>query len=379
MKTYAVIGAAFGDEGKGLITDWLAYRNLNSIVVRYNGGAQAGHTVVMPEGRRHVFHHFGAGTLAGCQTYLSRYFIVNPFLWVKERDELKDIQFPTMKVSPRSPVTTPYDMLVNQELENSRGANRHGSCGIGINETVNRSVTLPLLVSDLYDDTLLLKVEEIRDWALDQFTALGIPLSDHAEATLASETMLEDFLAACDEFAGSIEVSSSIFLEAHDIIFEGAQGLLLDESHKFFPHVTRSRTGMNNVATIMAEIGRREIETYYVMRTYMTRHGRGPFPSEDLTMKFEDTTNAPNDWQGTLRFGQMDFELIADAITVDIATAFRADIDITPRFAITHSDQIPFQECPAYAGLARWGGCVSSGPTRRDVREVMVLEDRKRA
>src|SRR5262249_4576381 len=138
MNATAVIGANFGDEGKGLITDFLAAKDpANTMVIRFNGGAQAGHTVVTPAGRRHVFHHFGAGSLAGARTFLSRFFIVNPFLWYKERQELPELTEP-MAVDRRAMLTTPYDMLINQEAERFRGRQRHGSCGIGINETVER-------------------------------------------------------------------------------------------------------------------------------------------------------------------------------------------------------------------------------------------------
>ena len=70
----AIIGANYGDEGKGLLTDYYAAKSKHSVVVRFNGGPQAGHTVVTPEGKRHVFSHYGSGTLAGAQTFLSKHF-----------------------------------------------------------------------------------------------------------------------------------------------------------------------------------------------------------------------------------------------------------------------------------------------------------------
>ena len=139
MKATAVIGANFGDEGKGAVTAHLVgAAPATSIVGRFNGGAQAGHTVVTPR-RRHVFHHFGSGTLAGAASFLSRHFIVNPFLWEKERDELGHAE---LLVDPSAMLTTPFDMLLNQVAERKRGDGRHGSCGIGINETVTRCQSL---------------------------------------------------------------------------------------------------------------------------------------------------------------------------------------------------------------------------------------------
>src|SRR5580698_7114906 len=101
MSAYAVIGANFGDEGKGLITDFLCSQLDDCLVVRFNGGAQAGHTVVTLRGR-HVFHHFGSGTFNDSPTFLSRFFVVNPLLWEKEHIELGAI--PVLHIDPDAPL-----------------------------------------------------------------------------------------------------------------------------------------------------------------------------------------------------------------------------------------------------------------------------------
>ena len=87
---HVVIGANYGDEGKGLMTDYLADKYQAEVVVRFNGGAQAGHTVVTPAGQRHVFSHFGSATLSGSRTFLSKHFVANPILFLKEK--MKQIQ-----------------------------------------------------------------------------------------------------------------------------------------------------------------------------------------------------------------------------------------------------------------------------------------------
>ena len=122
-----VIGSAFGDEGKGLATDVLASKRPGeTFVVRFNGGAQAGHTVVTPEGQRHVFSHFGSGTLAGAATFLSKFFVVNPILYHREREQLKWLGVSAnVFVDLRSMVTTPFDMFVNTALERHRRSARH--------------------------------------------------------------------------------------------------------------------------------------------------------------------------------------------------------------------------------------------------------------
>src|SRR6185312_724333 len=122
MRAFAVIGANFGDEGKGLVTDFLCDRENATLVVRYNGGAQAGHTVVVPDGRRHVFSHVGSGSFCDVPTHLSKFFLVNPVVFAREQIELDQIGVrPTVYVDRDARVTTVVDMLINQALEDKRG------------------------------------------------------------------------------------------------------------------------------------------------------------------------------------------------------------------------------------------------------------------
>src|SRR5260370_26170356 len=115
-RAQAVIGAGYGDEGKGLLTDALAAEvGPDTLVVRYNGGAQAGHTVQAPDGRRHVFHHVGSGSFVGAPTYLSRYFVVNPLFFAGEVAELAAVGLtPKNCIHPDARVTTPYDLTITQ-------------------------------------------------------------------------------------------------------------------------------------------------------------------------------------------------------------------------------------------------------------------------
>ena len=114
-----VVGANYGDEGKGLATDFFA-RNASGkcLNVLYNGGPQRGHTVELKGGKRHVFHHFGSGTFANAHTLFDKDFMVNPILFAKEYDELaRDGVDVKCFVSPDCRVTTPYDMIINQIVE----------------------------------------------------------------------------------------------------------------------------------------------------------------------------------------------------------------------------------------------------------------------
>ena len=116
MKSYAIIGANFGDEGKGLTTDYLAAKyDSDALIVRFNGGAQAAHTVQTPSGERHVFKHMGSGSLVESSTYLSEFFICNPMLFCSEYMQLTNLNLqPKIFVNPNTSVTTPFDMMINQ-------------------------------------------------------------------------------------------------------------------------------------------------------------------------------------------------------------------------------------------------------------------------
>jgi adenylosuccinate synthase len=380
MQAIAVIGANFGDEGKGLLTDFLSTREIGpALVVRFNGGAQAGHTVVTPEGSRHIFHHFGSGTLAGKATYLSEHFIVNPFLWSKEYDELSVFGVDRkMYVHPDALVTTYLDMLVNQEVEAQR-ANRHGSCGVGINETMIRDGKGPRIrVRDLNDPARLRQIlDDIRDisksdtYLRQRLTELGIknPSSLFYERA-CSEMIKESFIECARAFVDSNQIiGDEIFSEVKGTaIFEGAQGLLLDQDYlEFFPHLTHSKTGLHNIC----EIARRlnfSIRPIYVTRTYMTRHGRGPFPSEAPDLKFDDETNVPNPWQETLRFGNLDLKRMEKTIRADLANARGVQIE-SPSLAVTHLDQSPVPDSLSDILPIRY---LSNGPRRDQVSEDRI-------
>ena len=345
MKAIAVIGAAFGDEGKGRMVHYFSSQtNDPAIVVRYNGGAQAGHTVVRDDGLGYIFHHFGSGTLVGTPTYLSRFFITNPLLWHAENNELHKLSInPILFVHPDAPVSTPYDMLLNRETELQRGTRRHGSCGYGINETVHRLCESehPLFVRDIGTFDFKRKVEAIRSKYIPQRLAklkIASPSKEFQEA-LASPALLDEFLYESSNMLSCAGTFTDYDLRRFPtVIFEGAQGLGLDEKHKFFPHVTRSKTGLANIVNICKGADINGIEAVYVTRTYTTRHGAGPFPTEVIGLQYIDRTNVKNDWQGSLRFGHLDIDLIKDNVKKDLHHARKLNTSVS--IAITCLDQV---------------------------------------
>ena len=350
----AIIGANYGDEGKGLATDYFCRNVENPVVVRFNGGAQAGHTVV-DGAARHVFGHIGAGSFAGARTFLSKAFILNPILFAKE---LNDLGFDVdVTHDPACRVTTPYDIAIGRLAELWRGDARHGSCGLGINETVTRTLAgFPCrLGSSLRED--LTKIQ--RDWIPVRFKQLGLPMEREAWShVIAGWKQLEIFfnMLATDpsHYAGAIE-RASVKLQARTpshtnetVIFEGAQGLGLDEYLGEFPHVTRSITGLVGALAAAPGLGVKEVQPFYMTRAFLTRHGNGPLEGAQhpiTSTKLYDHTNAPNDWQGTLRYAPLDLDILADRIQRDIRraeiTAHVQQIRLLPaKVFLTHLDMV---------------------------------------
>jgi adenylosuccinate synthase len=344
MKIIGVVGAAFGDEGKGRMIHHFASQSKSPcIVVRYNGGAQAGHTVVTDDGRSHIFHHFGSGTLDGADTYLSEFFLVNPILWQAENEDLltKVKQTPKVFVHPSAPLTTPYDMLINRELERRR-KKKHGSCGYGIAETVQRMCAshCQLSVQDIRTRSFFDRVKELRkEWIPLRLSQLKIKdPSDNFVKACASDALLNDFMVNSVKFVQSTTPLLNIELTKWEtILFEGAQGLCLDESSRFFPHVTRSRTGCDNIMEICGDIDCNDIEIVYVTRAYTTRHGEGPFPTEGNDLTYTDMSNVKNEWQGSMRFGCLDLDTIQEFVRKDKKSI---DVKCKRSVAITCMDQV---------------------------------------
>ncbi len=346
---YAVIGANFGDEGKGLMTDYFCRQGKNSINVRTNGGAQAGHTVCTADGKRHIFSHFGAGWLAGADTYLSAYFLVNPMLYMREVQELAAFGGnAAIYADAQCSLTLPCDMLLNQYAERARGGARHGSCGLGIFETVLRSKEPAMRF--VYGDTASEKEmsERIRNinrtYVQARAEELGITGEYLAEMNeiLENPYLMENYLADLAEMRSRCHIMDARIIEEYDTaVFEGAQGLLLDENRmEYFPHLTPSATGMKNIRSILDTLEARETEVCYVTRSYFTRHGAGRFDTEcaDLQRAYQlhDKTNAPNEFQGVFRYGYFDEAAFMQSLALD-AQYLRKDWKKT--IAVTHLDE----------------------------------------
>ncbi len=329
----AVIGANFGDEGKGLAVDYFCRRSVNSLVIRHNGGAQAGHTVET-DGKRFVFHQLSSGSFRRAATYLAETFLPDLYKLEEETDSFYQAAgfVPKLYADESANITVIDDVLVNMALETSRGENRHGSCGMGINEAVLRSEAgFGVSVGEVIGMTareLSRRLMEIRrEYVCSRLGALHLTeLGEYGEL-LHSGTVLENAAEGMlrgAEYLTPVKGPAELTRVRELIVFEGAQGLLLDaENKRFAPHVTASRTGLEYPLMICRKAGLTLQEAVYVMRSYVTRHGAGELPCAceptALGKIGTDRTNQENPWQGNLRFGYYESpEQLAGAITGDL-------------------------------------------------------------
>lgn len=352
-----VLGLGFGDEAKGATVDYLAATIPDvSAVVRWSGGANAAHNVRHGH-RHHTFRQFGSGTFLGVPTVLHENVVVNPQILISEAVELQEegVHNPLglITIHPNCKVVTPLMIAINRAREILRGAERHGSTGIGIGETIVHSyakkagldfldtvgnfevagpITGPensLTIGDLKYHS---SVEELADHILEYLKAEAV----YAERILNEARAFAPFLAEELEYGNLEEIANEYaelgltlgpniptvagfdqkmtdLMESGTVIFEGSQGLLLDESWGFHPHTTWATIDPHN---LVHEIEKKNFTPYILglTRSYMTRHGAGPLPAESSSFSTEITLPADdNGWgryQGSFRVCPLDLPLL---------------------------------------------------------------------
>jgi adenylosuccinate synthase len=359
-RAVITVGLGFGDEGKGATVDFLARRLEADLVVRYCGGSQAGHNVELPDGRRHTFSQFGAGTLARDpdppRTYLGPNVIIDPLALAREARHLAElgVRDPArlLTAHPRCLVATPWLQTLNRLRELSRGAARHGSCGQGIGEA--RSYWLrygedAVFAGDLrHVDQLRHKLELQRQRTLLELQNFldPIPADALGEFDLwgpSAEAVAWDLHEALPDGL-AIDAAVPAFRTA---LFEGAQGVLLDEYRGFHPHTTWSTVTPHHAWELVHAAGVEAVAVLGITRAYTTRHGEGPLPtfSAALTNRLQDAGNPWNRWQGGLRRGWLDLPLVR------YAAAAAGPLD---GIVVNHLDevrQIDCQVCVAYRNV----------------------------
>ncbi|MEV4006463.1 adenylosuccinate synthetase [Actinomadura sp. NPDC049753] len=368
MGHVIVVDLGFGDAGKGTVVDHLCRTGAPSVVVRFNGGAQAAHNVVAPDGRHHTFAQFGSGTFTpGVLTHLSRFMLVDPLALAAEADHLRAVGVPDaldrLTVDGDALLTTPYHRAANRARESARGAARHGSCGMGVGETASYALAhddAPRAADCLSPARLRRRLAAVRDWYRTAFPG--------GEDVPGADACAEAFTA----FAERVRIVGPghlpALLRTGNAVFEGAQGVLLDEWHGFHPYTTWSTTTFANAETLLAEAGA-SAARLGVLRAYATRHGPGPFVTEDpaLTADLPDPHNGTGRWQGAFRVGHL------DAVALRYALEVAGGVD---GLAVTHLDvagaRPDLRVCRSYEMDGGRVGRLETGPPDLDRQAALT-------
>ncbi|MDP2269318.1 MAG: adenylosuccinate synthetase [Archangium sp.] len=331
-RAFIVTGLGFGDCGKGTVTDALTRRFDARLVVRFNGGAQAGHNVVLPDGRHHTFAQFGAGSFVeGVRTHLAAHVVVHPTALAVEADYLARAGVPDafsrLTADPRCLVTTPFHQAAGRLRERLSG---NGTCGVGVGETVRDALAHA-------DDALRMGA---LHGAADQLERIRVRLLESLPQDVAKDSdwsMLQDpslaqrWLDVVRALPVRLVTDEEVARahRDHSIVFEGAQGILLDEHHGFHPHTTWSTCTARNALHWLRH-SPHQVERVGVLRSTLTRHGAGPLPSESKELRLPEPHNASAGWQGAFRIGWF------DPILLRYAMAANGGVDW---LALTHVDR----------------------------------------
>jgi adenylosuccinate synthase len=280
LANVIVIGAQFGDEGKAKVTDLLA-RNAD-VVVRYQGGANAGHTVVV-DGNTYKFHLIPSGIIyKGKTCVLGPGMVIDPKSLISELQALLDrgLEDSSLKISASAHVTMPYHMMIDAAEEDSRGDQKIGTTKRGIGPTyADKCARSGIRMEDLLDREVL---NAKLDWIVPRKNVLLERI--YNLPPLNVDEIVNEYYELGQKVKKYVcDTAALIFQSVGDrknILFEGAQGTLLDLDHGTYPYVTSSSPTAGGACTGTG-VGPTTIDRVIgVMKAYVTRVGEGPFPTE---------------------------------------------------------------------------------------------------
>ncbi len=280
MANVVVIGAQWGDEGKGKITDLLS--KSADVVVRYQGGVNAGHTVVVHD-QTFKLHLIPSGILyPDTECIIGAGTVIDPKVLIEELDQLEALNISTanLRISETAHVTMPYHRLIDQASEERRGTHKIGTTKRGIGPTyADKSERTGIRIVDLMDPEGLKK--QLR-WTVNYKNVILEKLYDLPP--LDPEVVIAEYLEYADRLRPHVIDSSlriyDAFQQKRNILFGGAQGTLLDLDHGTYPYVTSSNPVAGG-ACVGSGVGPTMIDRVIgVAKAYTTRVGEGPFPTE---------------------------------------------------------------------------------------------------
>jgi adenylosuccinate synthase len=343
-----IVGAQWGDEGKGKITDLLAEHA--DLVIRFQGGNNAGHTIVR-EGEAWKFHLIPSGILyPGKLCAIGNGVVIDPKVLTDEMDGLrgKGVDLSGLRISANAHVIMPYHMLLDHAGEARLGKLQIGTTRRGIGPAyADKAARLGIRIQDLIDEKILKKkivaAMEPKRLALRSFQKLpDLDLQGMSDDYLAYGNRIQQYIA------DTARITWKTLDEGGDVIFEGAQGTLLDIDHGTYPFVTSSNPVAATACTGTGA-GPKDIdEIWGVAKAYATRVGAGPFPTE-LEGEFAEIIREAGGEYGTTtgrarRVGWIDL----------VALRYAARLNTLTHLAITKLDVLSglgaLQVCTRYHG-----------------------------
>src|SRR3989338_5208789 len=324
MANVIVVGAQWGDEGKAKITDLLS--ESADYIVRYQGGSNAGHTVVV-DGETYKFHLIPSGILYPNKiSVIGPGTVIDPKILIEEIEDLKKrgINVSGLKVSTAAHVTMPYHLAIDQAEDRGRGTKKIGTTGRGIGPTyADKADRSGIRISDLIEPK---ELEERINWLVPRKNIIlerlySLPPED-------PQKVFEDYKTYGEKIKPFVADTSAIIFEAiknkKNILFEGAQGTLLDLDHGTYPYVTSSNP-VSGGACIGGGIGPTTIDRVIgVSKAFTTRVGEGPFPTEVFGREADELRAKGTAWAefGTTtgrprRVGWLDLVLLRYAVRVN--------------------------------------------------------------
>lgn len=280
MANVAVVGAQWGDEGKGKVVDWLSERA--DVVVRFQGGHNAGHTLVI-NGVTYKLSLLPSGVVRGKLSIIGNGVVIDPWALLAEIDRIAEqgvkITPETLKIAENAALILPLHSHIDKAREEASGSSKIGTTGRGIGPAYEDKVARRAIrVCDLADDAVLeQKVERLLAHHNALLRGLGMPEVDGADLLAKIRDVAPKILPFADVVWERLD---KVRRDRQRILFEGAQGAMLDVDHGTYPFVTSSNTVSGNAAT-GSGIGPGGVG--YVLgicKAYTTRVGSGPFPTE---------------------------------------------------------------------------------------------------
>ena len=279
-KNVVVLGSQWGDEGKGKIVDLLTEKA--SAVARFQGGHNAGHTLVV-DGKTTILHLIPSGILReGVTCFIGNGVVLAPDALLKEMKELEDNNVPVrerLRISPNCPLIMPYHVALDQAREAKRGTGKIGTTGRGIGPAYEDKVARRAIkLADLFRDDLEEKLRNLIEYHNFQLTQYyKVDAIDFDETFKLCQEWRDEIRGMVTDVTEDL---NQLRLAGKNLMFEGAQGTLLDIDHGTYPFVTSSSVTAGGVST---GTGIGPLYLDYVLgitKAYTTRVGSGPFPTE---------------------------------------------------------------------------------------------------